>query len=365
MEYKELSSISANLESYIPFGLKRCDECNIFCAITRTKAQILELNYQHHHEGSIRFIQTSVSYSSHVPSQDIAKDCTSIYQRAEIKYRNEIQLNPLLIPEMLLQTELKFALVAARFAPRILNQNGFHLVTLSNYGGCEIAFKTFGERTWNSVCVVSQFWTAHCRQKYPEKIVDYSILEKYVSETQLTALCWNSAISEDELQLCIISASGILVFIQLEIQSNGILPRVLFEKDIDLHKVNMLEWITFIDKQMEKHSFVVVADVVGDVTLFHISFETGNDRINDVKDGVSLWKEGDKIRADGLKWLFDIKSEQFIIVYCKGSHLFSHLLSKSGKPVSHSIHYIEGLFITGKNRNRRFSVVLFYILTFF
>lgn len=353
MEYKELSSISANLESYIPFGLNRCDESNIFCAITRTKAQVLELSYQHHHEGSVRFIQSSVSYPSHVPSQDIQKDYTSIYEGAEMKYRNEIQLNPLLIPEMLLQTELTYALVAARFAPRIINQNGLHLATLSNYGGCEIAFKTFGERTWNSACALSQFWTAHCQQNYPVTIVDCVTLRKYVADTQLTALCWNNGISEDELQLCTISASGILAFIRLEVpseiqpESKGMLPQILFEQSTDLIKVNMMEWITFIDKQMKKHSFVVVADVVGDVALLRI--DATNDAIDNVQVGANLWNEGDKIRAEGLKWSFDMKSEQFIIVYCKGSHVFCHLLSKSGKPLAHSVHYIEGLFITGKN----------------
>lgn len=355
MEYKELSSISANLESYIPFGLNRCDESNTFCAITRTKAQILELSYQHHHEGSIRFIQSSVSYPPHVPSQNIEKDYTSIYEGAELKYRNEIQLNPLLIPELLLQSELTYALVAARFAPRILNRNGIHLATLSNYGGCEIAFKAFGERTWNSACVLSQFWTTHCQSNYPVTIVDCATLRKYVSDTQLTALCWNNAISEDELQLCAISASGILSFIRLEVPSDGqseskeILPQILFEQEIDLNKVNMMEWITFIDKQMDKHSFVVLADVVGDVTLLRIGFDAANDAINNIEVAANLWNEGDKIRAEGLKWSFDMKSEQFIIVYCKGSHVFCHMLSKSGKPLAQSIHYVEGLFITGRN----------------
>lgn len=356
MEYKELSSITANLETYLPFGVDRIEESNVFCAVSRSKAQILELNYQHHHDGNIRFIQTSVPYPKHIPSQDIAKDWNSIYNRAEGRHRNEMQLDPMLVPEILNQTELTFAMITARFAPRLLNRNGYHLACLSNYGGCEVQFKRIGGRSWTIVCNLSGFWSGHCRRKYERTLHDFAALRKYVSDTHLTALCWNNSITEDELQICVVNALGTVAFIQLMVNNDAdehqSVANILLEKDTNLKKVNMLEWITFHDKQMKKHSFVVVGDLVGDVTIFPVEFSAAKGAANvlvDLKKGINLWKESDSIRADGIKWKYHVKAEQLVLIYCKGSHVFAHVLSKTGKPLSHCKHHIDGLFITSKH----------------
>lgn len=347
MEYKELSSISASLESYTPFGLSRTESRNIFCALSRSKAQVLELSYQHHHEGSIRFIQTAAPCPTHIPSQDVEKNWNVIYDRAERRHRNEIQLNPLLVPEILAQTELTFALTVAKFAPPLLNRKGLHLACLSNYGGCDIVFKNFTERTWKVVCCLSKIWTEHRLPKYPKKIEEYVGLTNYVADTQLTALSWSSDISEDELQLCVISAAGTVAFIQLKIEAeqDDMAASVQFEKDIGLRKVNLLEFITFVDKQMKRHSFLIAGDLVGNVALYRVCI-AAEENVNDLVEVAYLWSDGDRIRADGLKWTFDVRTEAFTVLYCKGPHVFCHLLTITGKPLSHCIQHVHGLFIT-------------------
>lgn len=357
MEFKELSSISASLDCYIPFGLSRVESCNIFCALSLTKAQILELSYQHHHEGNTRFIQTSASCPKHIPSQDIEKNYNVIYDRADRLQQNQLQLDPTLLPEILTQDDLTFALVSAKFAPPLLNRKGLHLACLSNYGGCEIIFKNFTERTWNPVCFLSNMWSAHHLSKYPKKIETYENLSKYVVETHLTALSWNSDTSEDELQLCVISASGTVAFIQLEInvEQNNLSTSIQFEKEIGLRKVNLFELITFVDKQMKKHSFLVAGDLTGNTVLYRVCFDSRG-TINDLLEVAYLWNANDRIRADGFKWSFDMQTGAFVVLYCKGSHVFCHLLTIAGKPVSHSIHYINGLFITGALTDRRIFI---------
>lgn len=353
MEYKELSTITANLETYLPFGLVRNEDGNIFCAISRTSAQILELNYQHHHDGPIRFIQTSVAQPTHMPSKDIAKDYNGIYGGAESRHRNDMQLDPILIPKVLHQAELTFAMIAARFAPRLPKQNGYYLACLSNYGGCNVMFKKVAERSWTTVCELSQWWSAHCRRKYTEPLLNFADLRKYASDTHLTALCWNNAATENELQLCMVNALGTVVFIGLVPNFNVIAPdvtvKILLEKDTNLKKVNTLQWITFVDKQKKTHSFIILGDLIGNVTMFPVTISSGKSEIFGLGEGINMSDECDRVRANGVIWMYDLNAEHLTVVYCKGPHVFAHLLDKTGKPLSQCVHYIEGLSVTGNS----------------
>lgn len=350
MEYKEISAISTSLETYLPFGISRINVGEVFCAVSRTKAQILELNYQHHHDGSVRFIQSSAPLPAHIPSQDNAKDSNKIYTQASASERSEMQLNPLLVPEVLNQNELTFAMVATKFAPRYLARNGFHLVCLSNYGGCDVLFKHNVERLWTRVCCLSQIWSAHCRQKYEEPLQRFDDLRKYVDDTRWTALSWDNSICDgQQWRLWAINALGTLILVRLKEISDGgereMAAEILLETETTMKKVNLLECITFVDEQNEKHTFIVTGDVVGNVMLFPVICHGENIELG---PAIDLWNEGDKIRADGLRWTYDSKSKQILLLYCKGSHVFVHLLDKSGGALAHCIQYIEGLAITSK-----------------
>lgn len=343
MEYKEVSAILSNIEGYIPFGLFRAEEGNVFCAISRKTAQVLELSYQHHHDGIIRFIQTSIPCPKHIPSKDIGKDCNKIYHRAEQRYRNDMFLDSLMVPEVPSQPEIITALISAKFSTYDAGKYGYYAASLSNCGGCQIHFKVLLERRWNLVCDLSSIWSEHCLKKYEQPIQAYTILQDFVLVNRLTALAWNNSILfENHHILAVVNAVGLLAFIRIDTDDKP----VLFEIQTDMLKVNIIEWITFHNKKGKLHSYIVMADVLGNISLFAVTCDESRS-ITGLTEVSKLWTEGDKVRANGIKLAYQSQTEQLIITCCKGSHVFFYLLNSTGAVLSHCIYYVGGLFITG------------------
>lgn len=348
-----MSRILSNIECYIPFGIFRAEDANVFCAISRKTAQVLELSYQHHHDGIIRFIQTSIPCPKHIPSKDIGKECNKIYHRTEQRYRNDIFLDALMVPEIPSHPEIIAALISAKFSTYDASKYGYYVASLSNCGGCQIHFKVSLARRWNLVCDVSSMWSKHCLKKYEEPIQAYNVLQEFILDNRLTALAWNNSILyENRHILAVVNGVGLLAFVRID---SDVEP-VIFEMQTDMLKVNILEWITFHNKKGKLHSYIVMADVLGNISLFAVTFDDARN-ISGVSELSKLWTEGDKVRANGIKWVYQSQTEQLIITCCKGSHVFFYLLNSAGAVLSHCIYYVGGLFITG-------TICIFFIFYF-
>lgn len=340
-----IQSFPYKCEQFIPFGLKRTNEHDLYCATTRTKAHILELIYSHHCDVKL-FMEQSVlnDLSSFMPSQGIPKNASSIFNKATKSEQDQILVDFHLMSEELKCTNERVALVNVSWSPTIKHLPGTHyLAYLTNFGGCEIRQKHTGKRLW---CIVThnvaKEWMMRCQKNIKHTITTYQGLEDAVFNMQIKAISWNNVITKNPF-ISIITANGTVGF--FECTENEL--RFSFEKQISCKKINAMEWFSFNDRNNLNRSFIVTSELNGIVKLFSIQMDDKN--VIDVIECVEVFGEMDGVPANGIQWEYVSGSNQLMIIFCKTMHIFVHLIDvKTGELKSIHFQYIGHSTINSK-----------------
>lgn len=348
MNFKEITTISQQGEPYVPFGLSRTHDDNIFCALNRKSAHILELQYNHHYDGNINVIQSSMEKPSNfIPSKELHTDAVYIYENASKEERHRLLLDPHLLSTELNISENNISFISGRWSPKfggklLSSSSCYYLAYLTNFGGCEIRTKAISERSWNVVISdVGKIWIDHYKK---HSINTFAALQKAVNEIQLTAISWNNQIFDGCLGFATITASGTIVFFELNHTRE---TKIIFEKHFCYKNTNTLEWFTFHDKRKKVLSYLIIGDINGNIHLHTITIDSKTSSVIDIGEMRTLFMENDGVRVHNVQWDYCSRLDRCIIIVCKGMHLFTFLLNPRGDLLSTNIHYVGHYPING------------------
>lgn len=334
-------------EQFISFGLKRSRENDLYCAVTRTKAHILELIYNHHCDEKLSVEQSVLTdLTTFMPSHGIPKNASSIFNKSTKSEQNQILLDYHLMSEELKITNERIALINITWSPMIKNLPGNHyLAYLTNFGGCEIRRKHTGKRAWSIIVHnIAKEWMLQCQKTLKHTITTYQGLEDAIFNMQITAICWNN-IKFENSKFSMITADGTLAFFDV-----GHELHFLYQKQIDsLKKVQAMEWFSFYDRHNCLRSYVITCELTGLVKLFGVHMN--GDEILDVCKTIEIFSEVDGIPANGIQWEYhkNDEIEQLLVVFVKTMHIFVYLINyENGELISSLPHYIGHSTINGK-----------------
>lgn len=360
MEFKEVTMVAYPNTRFIPFGISRAPEDDIFLAINRNTIQVLELNYRHHYNGTCRMLQSVAYAPKYIPSQHLNIDSKRIYQKASHKDRQYILQDLHLLSKELKVGDPHIVFVSAKWSTRILNRPNHFLALLTKFGGCEIVAQPNTKRKWTRViCDVSALWKEHCDPDN-QLINELGDLKQRAMDVYITAISWNTMqTSNDERQWFVtINARGMLAFYCLEnipvdifsdvIECNDMTTTIKYTKDLNYSKIKLLEWFTFYDRSGMIQSFLLAGDKTGDVRLLKVEFSKSSHEVINVAEVTVLFSEGDGVVANGFQWDYKTTINAIKIIFCKGMHLFVYLISLNGRILSQKTHYVGHLYISGK-----------------
>lgn len=361
MELREIAMVTFPNTRFIPFGISRAPEDDIFLAINRNTIQVLEMMYKHNHDGNCRMIHSSFKASTYIPTKEIDINSKEIYQNASHKERQLILQDLHLMSNELKVNENHIAIASAKWSTRILGLKKHFIACLTTFGGCEIVAQPFTKRKWNRiVCNISELWTNY---SYPKgkRISNLVDLKERTMEVFITAISWNNLqlIDNSTQWFAVIAASGTIGFFRLDSISEDIFSDVAetyeieisiqFTKSFEISKANLLEWFSFRDKFKKLYSFLVIGDNAGDVHLFKLEFDKDLNNIKDVNALQTLFAEGDGILANGFQWNYNTQTHTLHVIFCKGMHLFIYLLKLDGTILSRAVYYVGNLYINGED----------------
>lgn len=370
MEFKEVTTVAYPNTRFIPFGINRAPEDDIFMAINRNTIQILELNYRHHYDGTCRFLQSVAYAPKYVPTQHLNIDSKKMFKKASHKDKQLMLQDLHLLSNELKVSDAHITFVSAKWSTRILKHPNHFIAYLTNFGGCEIAAQPVTKRKWTRiVCDVSELWTNYCDPDQ-EHISELFDLKQLALEVSITAISWNTIQlnnDDDNQWFVTISAKGTIAFYYLEnitndifsdvIESNDVNTSINFTKTFDYFKTKLLEWFSFYDRNGTIQSFLIAGDKAGDVRLLRIEFNGDFDNVTNVTEITILFDESDGVVANGFQWDYDTELDAMKIIFCKGMHLFAYLVDLNGQILAQKAHYVGHLYISG--RNNFFIFILF------
>lgn len=344
-------------DQFIPFGLHRAANSELYCAASRTKVYVLELNYSHHCDERIFMEQSVLSdISKFMPSHGVPRNAASIFNRAAKPEQDRLLVDYHLMTEELKVSSERVAVSQVRWSMKQPNLPGKHyLAYLTNFGGCEIRQKHTGKLSWCfTVHNIAKEWMMHCQKSIKYALNTFETFEEAVYSIKITAISWNNTSvadtsSDQNLDLCFVTANGNVVFYHV-----GDTLELKFQKQVNHKQVNTLEWFTFNDKHNCKRSYLIACERNGVISLLGVQYDCNSNIVTNVCEIVELFNERDGVCANGIQWEYCEHGNQLIFVICKGMHIFSYLFSIDNETVlSSCIHYVGHLTINGKIMTRR------------
>lgn len=359
-------------EQFIPFGLERAVERELYCVTAQSKAFILQLVYSHHCDERIFMEQSTLSdISKFMPSHGVPRNSANIFNRATKPQQDRLLVDYHLMTEELKVGSERVALVQTRWSPSLTPSNQSekfpghcYLAYLTNFGGCEIRRKHTGKLSW---CIVvhniAKDWMLYCQKTNMKYAFNsFQTFEDAVYSIKITAISWNHYINGEQsnsvnnsqtLDFCFATANGNIVFYKLlgagDAGSETI--EMQFHKNFNLKQINSIEWFTFEHKKLTR-SYVIACETKGRINLLSVRLnynENNSIVIEDAIEMTKLFDESDGVCANGIQWEYCKQNNQLIFVICKGQHVFSYLYSLDNESIQSSfIHYVGHLTIHGK-----------------
>lgn len=336
-------------DQFVPFGLEKAAESELYCVASRSKAYILELIYSHHCDERIFMEQSTLDeLSKFIPSHGVPKHAATIFNRATKQEQDRLLIDYHLMSEELKVSSERIAISHTRWSPRLKHLPGKHyLAYLTNFGGCEIRQKHTGKLVW---CIkvhnIAKDWMRFCQRSMKYAFTSFDAYEEAVFNIKIVAIAWNNRIlNENQLEFSFATANGTLAFYGIDSETQ----QLEFHKQINRRHINAIEWFTFDDKQKQRHSYIVVCEMKGQVDLLTVQYDENNANIVDVIETAQLFGEVDGIVVNGIQWEYISQKNQMVFLVCKGMHLFACLFSIDKQSViSTCCHYIGHLTISGE-----------------
>lgn len=340
-------------DQFVPFGLHRAIESELYCTVSRSKAYIFELIYSHHSDERI-FMEQSIldDMSKFMPSHGVPKNAANIFNKATKPQQDRLLVDYHLMTEELKVGGDRVALSQARWSPFQSQLPGKHyLAYVTNFGGCEIRRKHTGKQTWCFVVHnIAKEWMILRQKDIKYALNSFETFEEAVYSMKITAIAWNNSamtiIERPLLEFCFITANGTIAFYDIGAET----LQLIFQKKLNLQQVHTIEWFTFTDKNNCHRSYIVACGIKGEINLLSIRYNDQNKGcIGDVIETTQLFGESDGVCANGIQWEYCKQSNQIVFVICKGMHVFAYLFGLINETVQSScIHYVGHLMINGK-----------------
>lgn len=123
-------------EQFIPFGLSRAANHELYCGSTRTKGHILEIIYSHHCDERLFMEQSTLSeLSTFIPSNSVPKNSKNIFNNATKDEKHHLLVNWNVMSEELRVGGERATLTDARWSPEIQTlPTKYYLAYLTNFG---------------------------------------------------------------------------------------------------------------------------------------------------------------------------------------------------------------------------------------
>lgn len=335
-------------DQFIPFGLEKATESELYCVTSRSKAYILELFYSHHFDERIFMEQSTMDeLSKFIPSHGVPKHAAKIFNRSTKQEQDRLLIDYHLMSEELKVSSERVALSHIRWSPLVNKLAGKHyLAYVTNFGGCEIRQKHTGKLLWNiKVHDIAKDWMKFCQKNMKYAITSFEAYEEAVFNIKIVAIAWNNRIIDNkQLQFCFATANGTIVIYriceQIEIQ---------FHKQVNRRRINAIEWFTLTSKHKQCLSYIIASNMNGTFDLFTVQYDQSNGNIVDIIETAQLFTETDGIAINGIQWDYISQKNQIAFVACKGLNVFVCLYSIDKQAIiSTYIHYIGHLEITGE-----------------
>lgn len=359
-------------QQFIPFGLERAVERELYCVTAQTKAFILQLIYSHHCDERIFMEQSTLSdISKFMPSRGVPRNSANIFNRATKQQQDRLLVDYHLMTEELKVESERVALVQTRWSPSITQSNQSeqfpghcYLAYLTNFGGCEIRRKHSGKLSW---CIVvdnlAKDWMLYCQKTSMKYAFNtFETFENAVYSIKIIAITWNHYFNDKQsnsvnhsktLDFCFATANGNIVFYKLHGAGSAgdEAFELQFHKNVKLKQINSIEWSTFQHKKLTR-SYAIACEIKGTINLFSVRLNCNENNsivIEDVIEMTKLFDESDGVCANGIQWEYCKQNNQLIFVICKGQHVFAYLYNLDNESVQSScIHYVGHLTIHGK-----------------
>lgn len=335
-------------DQFVPFGLGKAAQSELYCVASRSKAYILELVYSHHCDERIFMEQSTLDdLSKFIPSHGVPKQAANIFNRATKQEQDRLLIDYHLMSEELKVSGERVAISHSRWSPLLPDLPGKHyLAYVTNFGGCEIRQKHTGKQLW---CIkvhnIAKDWMINCQKNMKYAFNSFDTYEEAVYSIKINAIAWNNlVIGVNTVQFCFVTANGTIAFYDI-----GETLQMQFQKPINHKQINAIEWFTFDDKQNQRHSYVITCEMKGTVNLFRVQYDQNNGNLDDVIELAQLCTEADDVCVSGIQWEYFSQNNQLIVVTCKGMNVFVCLFSVDKQAiVSTFFHYIGHLAISGE-----------------
>lgn len=342
-------TFSHKSEQFIPFGLVRAADQDLYCAATRTKAHILELIYGHDCDDRVFMEQSTLNdLSTFVPSKGVPKNAASIFEKATTDEQHRLLVDWNIMTEELKVGIDRIALASVRWSPKINTApSQRYLAHLTNFGGCEIRMKHTSKRSWSILVQnIAKDWMIECQTNMKQNCTTFATLINTIDSIRITAISWNNIIVSQYPEFLIITATGTMVVYNITGVDTDL--NIEYQKQTDCKQVNALEWFTFSGRDNRHRSYVVACELNGVVRLFGVQYDTTG-KIVDIIEKQRLFNETDGVHANGIQWEYCNQNNRFVVIFCKAMHVFVYLMSVEGSTiVSSCFHYVDNLTINGK-----------------
>lgn len=339
--------IAFKTDQFIPFGLQRAAESELYCVASRSKAYTLELVYNHHCDERIFMEQSTLGdITKFMPSHGVPKNAVNIFNKSTKQEQDRLLVDYHLMTEELKISSDRVAISQIRWSPIRPNSPGkYYLAYLTNFGGCEIRQKHTGKLSWCFVVHnVAREWMLMCQKNMKYAFNTFQSFEDAVNSVKITAIAWNNlAIDNQHLSFCCFTNDGTVAVYEI----GETTLQLQFQKKLNLNQVNAIEWFTFNDKNNKPKSYMVACSTAGAISLLGVLYDNGC--MVDVVEITKLFSELDGVCANGIQWEYCKQTNQLIFLICKGMHVCAYLFSPNTETVlSSCIHYVGHLTINGK-----------------
>lgn len=321
------------------------------CLTTRHSAQILEPFYRHNNDTNLHLNCSFFKSSASMPTRDLSTKAKEMYTESKDLQKQQLCLDIMLMPELSSMTHIP-NLISIRWSPEgaALKKDNY-LASLTNFGGCSIYYKFPHDHEWSYVIVdIGTTWATYCRRDQVHPITKMNDLQTLVSNIHITAIAWHNKIMAEKTMFAIATASGKLAIFGIRTQNLSELPSVQspnieFEYDLQMYKVNVLRWFSFLDAEGDLRSYLFTADFEG--RLFTFSVDVHDSTVQAIDKISELWSQADKLRFGDVIIEYLSLSNTVMLVTCKGAHVLVFLLNSDGKLLDSYTHYVGNLFISG------------------
>lgn len=292
-----------------------------FCLNNRSAAEVVKIRFDHSDEDTLNIFQSIDIPSPMRPTEHLCADPTALYNVSSTSQKQQLTLDPLLLPEITSDIENNF--VGVELAPNNGSRTSY-LASLTNFGHCIIKRKEMHVHKWTeTVGDLSAVWKTHFQRVLDaDSNLAFDTFCQQSHGIQLTAFDWattNQSEDATSLSMVCMSAAGHCIFFNIPLET-GIITQPTIVHVTYLQqttRINRIKWISI----GTLGSFLCTANVLGQVHLYRLVCNQTTNQATGVELCASLIELQIICSIERLELEYDAKSNQLIVLICMGSRI--------------------------------------------